>query len=366
MGTLPAWGRVAANSAGCACTVAVLVAMLLVSPATAFSTGGGGDGSTGTRVQGVVYVDAFASGGVDGSSWAAAFNNLQDGIDTSRPGDQVWVAAGTYAPTSWPNGGAPDACMAHFSLRNRVEVYGGFVGSETSLVERNPEDNRTVLSGDIVVVGDITDNCYHVFFHPEGSNLNSSAVLDGFTITLGNANGPGVSGKGGGMYNFMSSPTLTDVIFVSNLADEGGGLFNDTASPALNNCTIGPNIAGDGAGMFNDFFSSPTLNGCTVVGNTAEWNGGGMLNDYFSGPVFEGCEITGNSAGWNGGGMFNYNSSAPVLAQCAVSGNFAWQGGGIYNYFSAPELVNTAVHGNGAAMKGNQVYNMYMRPTVVD
>jgi len=32
------------------------------------------------------------------------------------------------------------------------------------------------------------DNCYHVFYHPDGTLLTGSSVLDGFTITGGNAN----------------------------------------------------------------------------------------------------------------------------------------------------------------------------------
>jgi len=367
MATLSAWRRHAVNGTAHAFIALIVASLLSGTPVEAFSSGPDeGGGGTTTGIGGVVYVDVATARGGDGSSWANALNRLQDAIDIVDPGDQVWVAAGTYTPTSWPSGGAPYARMAHFSLRNRVEVFGGFVGSETSLVERNPEDNPTVLSGDIGVVGDITDNCYHVFFHPEGSSLSSSAVLDGFTITLGNANGPGVSGKGGGVYNFMSSPTLSDVIFVNNLADEGGGLFNDTASPALTNCTIGPNMADDGAGMFNDFFSAPVLTNCVVVENAAAWNGGGVLNDYFSAPTFANCQVSRNVAGWNGGGMFNYNGSAPVLTGCTVADNFAWQGGGMYNYFSTPHLVDSAVVDNRASMKGSQMYNMYMRPTVVD
>lgn len=365
MATSPTRRCDAVNSTGRAVIALVIASLLFAAPVAASSTIDS-DEETAGAPHGTLYVDGVATGSADGSSWANAFSSLQDAIDNAPPGSQVWVAAGTYTPSASSNGGSPDERMVHFSLRNGVEVHGGFTGTETLWEERDWQANPAILSGDIGVVGDISDNCYHVLFHPEDTNLDSSAVLDGVTVTFGNADGAGVSGDGGGMFNYMSSPTLNNVIFVNNLADEGGGLFNDTSSPALTNCTIGPNMADDGGGLFNDYFSAPKLVDCSIVGNAAVWNGGGVLNDYFSAPAMENCEISDNLAGWNGGGMLNYNSSAPVLTECTITDNFAWQGGGMYNYFSAPVLVGTVVGGNEAAMEGNQVYNMYARPTVVD
>ena len=44
----------------------------------------------------IIYVDADATGLNDGSSWADAFNDLQDAIASSTSGDSIWVADGTY------------------------------------------------------------------------------------------------------------------------------------------------------------------------------------------------------------------------------------------------------------------------------
>ena len=364
MGTSPVRHRSSLNASRRVVHSIVLAALLSLGLVAA--TAVQGDEAT-VGAQGVLYVDAGVSGGTgDGSSWSNAFNGLQDAIDRALPGSQVWVAAGAYTPSSWPNDGSPDDRTVHFSLKNGVDVYGGFTGAEGVLEERDWELNITVLTGDVGVVGGSSDNCYHVFFHPEGTNLEAGAVLDGFTITLGNANGLGVSGAGGGMYNFESAPTLNNVVFAGNMADEGGGLFNDMSSPTLTNCTIGPNLADDGGGMFNDYFSAPMLVDCSLIGNTAVWNGGGVLNDYFSAPTMVNCTASGNLAGWNGGGMLNYNSSAPVLTGCTIVDNFAWQGGGMYNYYAAPVMVNTVLRDNRAFSAGNQVYNLYARPTVLD
>ena len=71
------------------------------------------------------YVKAGASG--NGSSWANASGDLQAMIDASSTGDEVWVAAGTYLPTTAPSGCT--ACGPRdvtFLLKDGVKLYGGF------------------------------------------------------------------------------------------------------------------------------------------------------------------------------------------------------------------------------------------------
>ena len=86
-----------------------------------------------------------------------------------------------------------------------MRLYGGFDGAETQRDERDWENNATILSGDIGVSGNNTDNCYHVFYHPDGTNLDSTAVLDGFTVTAGNAAGVFPHSNGGGISTWVCS-----------------------------------------------------------------------------------------------------------------------------------------------------------------
>ena len=45
-----------------------------------------------------IHVDITATGSNDGSSWQAAFVDLQLALGIAVSGDQVWVAQGTYLP----------------------------------------------------------------------------------------------------------------------------------------------------------------------------------------------------------------------------------------------------------------------------
>ncbi len=201
----------------------------------------------------VVYVDADATGANNGTSWGDAFTTLQPALDAAAAGDEIWVAAGTYTPTSLSTPGDPRS--ATFELKGGVALYGGFdpsVGDDT-WGERDWVNDEALLSGDIGISGDPADNVYHVV---SGSAVLETAVLDGFTITGGNAG----SGNGGGMLNDGASPTLANLIFSGNTASNGGGIENANGSnPTLIHCTFSGNTAANyGGGLYNRQ-SDPTL-----------------------------------------------------------------------------------------------------------
>jgi hypothetical protein len=343
-----------------------------------------------------IFVDADASTGGDGTTWGTAYKYLQDALSVAGDGNDIWVADGTYNPDA--NSTYPDGAgnrNATFQLKNGVGLYGGFAGGETSLDERDWQTNETILSGDLngddgPYFANNDENSFHVV---TGSGTDDTAVLDGFTITAGNAYCNDPSSRGGGMYNdngsptlsnctfsennanvsgggmynyFQSNPTLTNCTFTGNTAPSGGGMHNrDGSAPMLTGCSFSDNLAGWAGGGMANLNSNPTLTNCLFSGNTAEYGGGGMKN-LDSDPNVTNCTFSGNSADSRGGGMYNEDSN-PTLTNCVFCGNEATigSGGGIWNSFSDLNVTNCTFSGNKATIgSGGGMYNYYSSPTV--
>ncbi|MDZ7796698.1 MAG: choice-of-anchor Q domain-containing protein [Candidatus Marinimicrobia bacterium] len=269
----------------------------------------------------ILFVNALRSDdNGDGFSWSTAKKTLQAALDISSRDDEIRVAGGTYKPVN-EVGGSGDRYAA-FQLPVDVALYGGFAGNESALTfdldDRDFEANETILSGDIGVIGDESDNCYHVFYHPDGSDLTETSVLDGFTISGGNAEGS----YGGGMFNELSSPTIRNVEFLQNSAAYSGG------------------------GMYN-FHSSPVIENVRFISNSSGTDGGGMANLNSSSPSMKNSVFMLNSAGDEGGGIYNWNTSSPMIVNCLFAENTSTRGGAVFSSFSStPEFRNCTVASN--------------------
>ncbi|MEI7726598.1 MAG: choice-of-anchor Q domain-containing protein [Bacteroidota bacterium] len=264
----------------------------------------------------IIYVNANVSGGAgDGSSWLNAYTSLQSALNTAASGDQIWVAKGTYKPSSaYSLTNAPR--YYHFELINNVGIYGGFTGTETSVSQRTDFGyggaNETILSGDIGTPGDNTDNCLHVFYNPS-TGITNTALLDGVTITGGNANNAAVNEekRGGAIYMSSNSPTLSNVIVTGNYAIFGGGACNNNSSAKYNNCLFFNNNAAYGGAVMNFASNSLVFNNCTFYGNTATTHGGGVDHSHSS-PSYNNSIFWGNSSA-TGNQIYGYLSSTITL-----------------------------------------------------
>jgi uncharacterized repeat protein (TIGR02543 family) len=267
--------------------------------------------------------------------------------------------AGTYKPTTGTDR------TATFQLKSGVEVYGGFAGTETALTQRNPVTNVTTLSGDIGTSGNNSDNSYHVVT----AYGITGAILDGFTISGGNANDTvAPNNKGGGMYNYGSSPTVSNVTFSGNKAGmDGGGMYNDNGSnPTVTNVTFSGNSAIYGGGMYNIFASNPTLTNVTFSDNTADDSGGGMYNNG-SRPTVTNVIFSANTATrGSGAGMYNLSGSNPTITNVTfANNNSAWDGGGMQNNASSPTIINSTFSGNKAVNGGGGIQNVSASATIL-
>jgi hypothetical protein len=268
-----------------------------------------------------VYVDDDAAGANNGTNWANAYWCLQDALSNAQAGDEIRVACGTYKPDrrviisrSRRQITASGDRAATFHLINGVDIRGGYAGfGETDPDARDVLLYQTILSGDLNSndgpnFTNNSDNSYHVVI---SSGTNETAVLDGFTITAGNANGFS-DNSGAGMYNDRGSPTVTNCTFTYNSGVNGGGMCNSESSPVLTNCIFNSNLVSNmGGGMFNYGLNSkcnPMLINCTFNGNLA-LDGGGMLNGKQGNAILTNCTFTRN----HGYGIICDNSQVTVV-----------------------------------------------------
>ncbi|MBN1540740.1 hypothetical protein JW992_01245 [candidate division KSB1 bacterium] len=301
----------------------------------------------------IIFVDSDASGSDDGSSWANACTSLQSALDVAASGCQIWVAAGTCKPSKEPEGTTDEHRKFAFQMKNDVEIYGGFAGTETDLSQRNFIANETILSGDLAGNDDFDitnwgyqettgdDNCYSVFFH-FGIGLTSSAVLDGFTISGGNANASFPGNGGAGMVNHSSSPTIRNITFKHNASVDGGTLFLLFSGGAdLSNLTFIENHGGDGSGglYLYEMTSATTLTNALFVHNRGGYGGG--VKNYNSTTTVTNATFYGNRAINDGGAVSNSMNGTLTLNNCIIWNNSAnGEGDEIYHGGNTTTLHN--------------------------
>ena len=301
----------------------------------------------------IVFVDKNATSGAnDGTSWTDAYLDLQDALSNLGPEhDTVWVAEGTYYPTV-----GTDRNLS-FTLINDVAIIGSFISGHTCLQQSDPMLHPSILSGDIGVQGDSSDNSYHVIFN-DGGGINLTAVLNGFVIEEGNADGTGDGAKGGGMFNDNASPTVRNCHFKNNHADfGGGGLYNKTSGALVENCRFSNNDADIGGGAFNSIDVTAEYTTCYFYNNTATDGGGGMFNNSALLCSVTNCLFEQNNVATDGGGIYNLNSS-PDIINSAFLANEADEGAGISNRGgSSPNIINCSLHANSAIASGGGIRN---------
>ncbi len=216
-----------------------------------------------TRAGTIIYVDESAAAGGDGTSWATAYRDLQDGFQAVGAGTAaIWIAEGTYTPDR----GTGDA-GASFTLVAAPEfsILGGFPSGGGDLDARDPAAHETVLSGDLggddvvtfepAVFGDdgLPDNGGSAGVHFENTGDNSEHVLqfvfgggpidfDGLTIEGGN------SPLRNGAIAINDTPVrFRSVTFRENYAQSQGGVTFVIAEEALfDHCVFERNAAGNG------------------------------------------------------------------------------------------------------------------------
>ena len=270
----------------------------------------------------IIRVKSDAVGPVqDGSSWSTAYKDLKSALNVAGAGTQIWVAAGTYRPSS--TGSRTDS----FIMRNGVSIYGGFAGTESAFSERNANVNVTTLSGDLAGndtanFGNYGDNSIHILI---ASGVDASAILDGFVIKGGYANFPFGDPSGWG----------------------GAILATPTGSPTIRNCHFKANYAHWSGGAILCLNGNPQISHCSFIGNASPNNHGGGIYAGGANTKVTNC-VFANNSGRNAPAVL-FVSGAKTLANCTFFGN---TGGlpALQNWGANASAINCIYWGNGTAI----------------
>ncbi len=342
----------------------------------------------------MIYVDGNAAGGNDGSSWADAYNFLQDALADANSAEkpvEIRVAQGMYTPDRGVGITRGDPGVA-FRLINGVTVKGGFAGHfGIDPDARHIEVYETILSGDLnaddadhIDPDDLSseptraENSYTIV---TGDDTDETAMLDGVTITAGKS--AGMRNSYGapvlknctftfhrtGMHNLRSYPRLAACTFkghsLSAIRNNGGSLI-------LTNCLFTGN---SGVSVDSSFNNVLTLCNCVFKANNSReaidcWGenlrlyncefrnnvAGGvagvkaLVDEEF---IAENCVFVGNV-----GGAIDCHRGRMVVSNCLFAGNTegAWTGG--INSWSEYAIIRNCTFSNNAGNLGGGALNL--------
>jgi hypothetical protein len=295
-----------------------------------------------------LYVNISTPTDGDGSSWAVARRDLAEALRVAAlPCSnvrEIWVAAGTYKPDAGTN-----RRDLSFALGASARVYGGFVGGETLLSQRNPATHVTTLSGDIGTAGNASDNTYSIV---SGYSVGPGALLDGFTITGGNS-----AGDGGGLYFDNSSPTVRNCIITGCHADGYGGAVACVYGGAaqFEDCTFSNNTSNNGGGGTETYLTNGvTFTRCTYSNNTAAWAAGAWMHTS-NGAQYTDCDFLNNISTTYTGAVEQYASTS-VFDSCVWQDNTAaTYGGAITINAGGATITDSQLASNDAADWGGAI-----------
>ena len=289
--------------------------------------------------QSIVYVDAAATGGNDGSSWTDAYGSLQEALTTAKEVAkplEIRVAQGVYTP--------PDR-RTPFELLNGVTFKGGYAGvADADPNTRDVTRYTTVLSAEL----ENGDTAPRVL---DGSLTDSTAVVDGFTITPASPN-EGVRIANG-------SPTFVDCRFIGDTihamieasdcnsvligcrfeGNTGAGIYCEEGHLTLRDCAFVHNddrvitiwgtldllrcsFVDNGGKVYCE--GMLVARSCRFVGNSG--SEGAILSSGIS--TLEDCVFLNNRTTSGNLAALSLDGDSATLTRCLFAGNSTWEHGG--------------------------------------
>ncbi|MHB9038787.1 MAG: right-handed parallel beta-helix repeat-containing protein [Armatimonadota bacterium] len=266
----------------------------------------------------VIYVNPQAPGPAhNGTSWQTAYTTITAALNSISSGGTVWVREGVY----------PERIV----LKTYQNIYGGFLGFETSLNQRVTGAFPTIV--DAKRQGRAVD-----------VQTGAWVTIDGLTIKNGFAD------KGGGIRCCTNANVKIRNCRIENCEATafGGGVYHDTYSLGeMTDCVVTRCRAPNGAGIVVEYHAYPVHRRCVIVRNAASTSGGGLYCPFHSEARMENCTFAFNTAGTNSGAAYTYRCPV-VFDHCIIAFNSAPNTGGIFGdgETSTVTLTNCDFHAN--------------------
>lgn len=270
----------------------------------------------GCTINAQTYVTVNGAGNENGTSWSNA-STLENAITNASPNAEIWIKEGEYFINSTL------ICAAQ-----SVSIYGGFLGNETSIDQRDWENNITTFNG---------QNSVKIM------RFNSNnGVIDGINFINGYVTGS-----------------------VEENNDGGGALRLASSNQIVRNCTFSNNTstAERGAGaIFIWFGSGQLVENCVFNNNTHTYseisNGGGAIHVWNTNVTIKNCQFNNNSSTSAGGAIYTWGNNL-TIEKCIFEDNTSQNSGGAihnnnndFKVFNSVFKTNTSIS-NGGAINNN-------------
>jgi hypothetical protein len=205
--------------------------------------------------------------------------DIKSGVSSASPGDTLLLADGIYT----------GRMNTDISYRGKAIVIKSESGNPQACI--------------IDCQGGVTNWVRGFGFY---LNEGPGSVLEGVTVQNG------YMYEGGGIWCWDASPTISNVVLLSNVATSSGGAayFGGSSAAAVTNVTACDNWAPEGSGICCRYGASPVILNSIVAFNNG---GSGVFLDNMSGNMVLGCsDVYGNDGGdWIG----------PIMGQFGNAGN---------------------------------------------
>ncbi|MEL7162588.1 MAG: hypothetical protein AAFN92_17660, partial [Bacteroidota bacterium] len=272
----------------------------------------------------------------NGSSWDAAYNDLNLALRTSASGSEVWIAEGTYV--------TPDSVS--FFIDREMTVIGGFSGSETMASEADPSKFETILSGD-VLDNDPVGSYDSLLFLDNNRVLliTDTNAVSAYTVTLrnltitkgGTATDPGdddniVLFSGGGLLS-DAKLDVSNVKFSANRASFGSAFaswFSRASGSTYDNVTVEGNFSGLAHQVYIRLTNEQEITNSTFTGTPGLTQSSGFVriidaNDC----LVEGCTFSDQSTVGSGVGVRAGDVDDLIVRNCRFNNLTGTLGAGV-------------------------------------